>query len=151
MSSSRSVYTPFLRRFTDEPARELSETIALYKDVRAEHARSPYAAADIVERINGHCASIIQDAIEIPDYAPLRHALDRCQSALIAQENTIVAFPEIDWSRARLSMKEQVDLRRFLRAKQHFLANQDRVVELWVKSLCLLFGGLVGTAVNPRR
>ena len=63
---------------------------------------------------------------------------------LIAQETTIVSFPEIDWSRARLSMKEQVDLRRFLRAKQHFLANQDRVFELWVTALCNVFGGIVG-------
>ena len=36
-SSPYSVYTPFLRRFTDEPARELSETIALYQEVRRAH------------------------------------------------------------------------------------------------------------------
>jgi hypothetical protein len=35
-----SVYTPFLRRFTDEPARDLSETIALYDEVRRAHANS---------------------------------------------------------------------------------------------------------------
>jgi hypothetical protein len=58
-------------------------------------------------------------------------------------ETTIVSFPDIDWSRARLSMKEQVDLRRFLRAKEHFLANRDRVFELWVTALCNVFGGII--------
>ena len=79
----------------------------------------------------------------MPEYLPLGEALDRCQSALIAQEGTIVSFPDIDWSRAKLSMKEQVDLRRFLRAKEHFLANQDRVFELWVTALCNVFGGII--------
>ncbi len=142
-SSGPSVYTPFLRRFTDEPARELSETIALYREVRHAHERSPFAQQDIVDRINSHCASVIGEAVTIPGYTPLGEALDRCQSALIAQETTIVSFPDIDWSRARLSMKEQVDLRRFLRAKQHFLANQDRVCELWTTALCSVIGGII--------
>lgn len=144
MSSSRySVYTPFLRRFTDEPARELSDTIALYRKVWGAHQQSPFAQKNIVDQINGHCAGFVQEAVTVPDYLPLAEALDRCQSALIAQETTIVSFPEIDWARARLSMKEQVDLRRFLRAKEHFLANQDRVFELWVTALCNVFGGIV--------
>jgi hypothetical protein len=42
-----------------------------------------------------------------------------------------------------IMMKEQVDLRRFLRAKQHFLANRDRVFDLWVTALCNVFGGLI--------
>ena len=142
-SSGPSVYTPFLRRFTDEPARELSETIALYREVRRAHERSPFAQDDIVDRVNTHCANVIGEVVTIPSYQPLGEALDRCQSALIGQETTIVSFPEIDWGRARLSMKEQVDLRRFLRAKQHFLANQERVVDLWTAALCSVFGGIV--------
>src|SRR6202042_833524 len=92
--------------------------------------------------INSHCASVIGEAVTIPGYTPLGEALDRCQSALIGQETTIVSFPEIDWGRARLSMKEQVDLRRFLRAKEHFLANQERVLDLWTAALCSVFGGI---------
>jgi hypothetical protein len=142
-SSGPSVYTPFLRRFTDEPARELSETIALYREVRLAHERSAFAQEGIVDRINRHCASVVQEAVTVPRYRPLAEALDRCQSALIGQETTIVSFPEIDWRRARLSMKEQVDLRRFLRAKQHFLANQERVSDLWASALCSVFGGII--------
>ena len=49
-------------------------------------------------------------------------------------------------------MKEQIDLRRFLRAKQHFLANQDRVFDLWVTALCNVLGGSIkAIAANSRR
>ena len=138
-----SVYTPFLRRFTDEPARELSETIALYHEVQRAHRQSEFARNNIVALINGHCAEIIGQNVTIPDYPPLAEALDRCLSALIAQEETIISFPDIDWPHARLSMKEQVDLRRFLRAKQHFLGNQDRVFELWTTALCNICVGII--------
>ena len=144
MNSDRpSVYTPFLRRFTSEPARELSETVALYHDIRLAHQRSEFARANIVELVNAHCAHLVRQVVDVPDYLPLAEAFDRCQSELIAQETTIVSFPEIDWSRARLSMKEQVDLRRFLRAKEHFLGNQDRVFNLWVMALCNICAGLI--------
>lgn len=144
MSSSRdSVFTPFLRRFTDEPARELSETIALYHAVRGSHLNSPFAQPDIVERLNAHCATIVQENVDELDYLPFGQALDRCQSTLIAQEATIISFPEIDWPRARLSLKEQVDLRRFLRAKEHFIANQERVFDLWTSALCEVFAGII--------
>jgi hypothetical protein len=139
-----SVYTPFLRRFTDEPARELSETVALYNEVRRAHMQSVWAKDDVVDLMNGHCVDIVKQLVTLPDYAPLLEALDRCQKAVIGQESTIIAFPDIDWGRRRLSMKEQVDLRRFLRAKQHFLANEDRVFELLVHALCNVFAGILG-------
>jgi hypothetical protein len=138
-----SVYTPFLRRFSDEPARDLSETIALYDEVRSAHRASVWAKDDVIERVNGHCADIVGKLVSPPNSTSALRALDRCQSELIAQESTIVSFPEIDWARARLSLKEQVDLRRFLRAKQHFLANEDRVFELLVNALCNVFSGVI--------
>jgi hypothetical protein len=146
MASDRprpSVYTPFLRRFTDEPARDLAETIALYHEVERMHRGSVWAQDDMVDRVNGHCVEILDKLVSLPKYSPILQALDRCQIAVIRQESTIVSFQEIDWSRARLSMKEQVDLRRFLRAKQHFLANEDRVFELLVNALCNVFGGII--------
>jgi hypothetical protein len=141
---SRSpVYTPFLRRFTDEVARDLAETISLYNDVRREHVASPWSQSDIVERVSGKCVEILKQLVSFPDYAPLLQALDRCQTAVVGMERTIISFPTIDWTRARLSMKEQVDLNRFLRAKQHFLGNQDRVFELLINALGNVFGGII--------
>jgi hypothetical protein len=97
----------------------------------------------VVDRVNRHCSGIIGEITSPPEYAPLLQALDRCQEAVIVQEKTIVSFPDIDWNCARLSMKEQVDLKRFLRAKQHFLGNEDRVFELLVTALCNVFGGII--------
>src|SRR5262249_31622210 len=114
-----------------------------YNDVRSEHSKSVWAQPDIVERISSHCAEIVGKLVDLPSYTPLGEAFDRCQLALIREEKTIISFPEIDWSRARLSMKEQVNLNRFLRAKQYFLGNQDRVFELMVDALCNIVGGII--------
>jgi hypothetical protein len=138
-----NVFTPFLRRFTDEVARDLSDTIKLYREVRAAHFASQWAQPDIIERLSDHFASLVTETVELPNYSPLGEALDKCQRALLAQETTIVSFPEIDWAGARLSMKEQVDLRRFLRAKQHFLANQDRVCSLLGAGLSSVFEAII--------
>lgn len=141
--SKPSVYTPFLRRFTDEAAHDIQQTIALYRSVRAEHERSMWALPDIAEKISGRCCEIVRQLVTIPGYGPLAQAFDRCQLALIAEQETITSFPDIDWSRARLSLKEQVDLNRFLRAKQHFLGNQDKVLELLTTAVCNVIGGVV--------
>src|SRR5207248_452248 len=37
----------------------------------------------------------------------------------------------------------QVDLNRFLRAKLHFLGNEDRVFQLMATALCNVFGGII--------
>ena len=41
-------------------------------------------------------------------------------------------------------MVEQTDLNRFLRAKQYFLANEDKVFERLATAVCNVFGGIVG-------
>lgn len=115
----------------------------LYNEVERAHRSSVWAQADAIKRVNNHCADIIGKLVSLPDYLPLGRSLDHCQTEVIRLEDTIVSFPEIDWSRAHLSLKEQVDLRRFLRAKQHFLVNQDRVFELLATALCNVFGGLI--------
>src|SRR4029077_14399495 len=50
--------------------------------------------------------------------------------------------PEVDFSRP-ITLKEQVDLNRFLRAQEYFLANDDRISELLAKTLMNLSGGLI--------
>jgi hypothetical protein len=141
--SRPSVYTPFLRRFTDESARDLSETIALYNDIKRALLASVWSKSDIIDRINSQCADITGTQASLPSYPPLLRALDHCQTALIAKESVIVTFPEIDWSRAHLSMKERLDLQRFLRAKQYFLANDQRVFEQLATALCNVFVGVI--------
>lgn len=139
-----SPYTPFLRRFTDERARDLSETIALYNEVRGEFLNSPYAQDDIVERMANHLATCVAEVVELPTYLPLLQALDRCQRAVLKLETTIFTCPKIDWPVATLSLKEQVDLRRFLRSQQHFLGNAERIADLLGNTVAGVFRGVIG-------
>jgi hypothetical protein len=137
-----SVFTPFLRRFTDERARDVQDTIALYEEVRSAFLAScwnaPQALADTAHTIVVDIAKYV----ELPAHPVLREALDTCLLAILAQETALFTCPEIDWNSAVLSPKELLDLRRFLRAQQHFLANQDRVLDLLVQELGNLYGGI---------
>lgn len=138
-----SVFTPFWRRFTDERARDLADTIALYHDVTAAYRASVWTGDDILDRFNTVIAKAVGDEIELPDSSAVLAALDRCQLGVLALENTIFSSPTIDWDHAVLSLKEQIDLRRFLRAQQHFLSHQDRVSDLLVRALATLAIGIL--------
>ena len=138
-----SVFTPFLRRFTDEVQLEREETIALCNRIRAKHLNSVWAAPDIVERVSNHIADLTDKIIDIPQYIPLGTALDRCLREIIALEKVVITFPDIDWNTSLLSMHEAVDLRRFLRAKEHFLANEDRAFRELQIALGNIIGGIV--------
>ncbi len=138
-----SPFIPFLRRFTDERARDLSETIELYNEVNAAHRASLWSQEDAIDRVNGFVAEWIGKVVELPESPVILEALDRCQKAALALETTIFTFPKINWDIATLSLKEQVDLRRFLRAQQHFLGNDDRVSDLLTTALGNVFGGLI--------
>ncbi|WP_157083452.1 ATP-binding protein [Bradyrhizobium manausense] len=133
--SRPSVFTPFLRRFTDERARDLAETIDLYNQVRAAHLRSIWAREDSIARINTYIAEQVGELIDLPSSAALLKVLDRCQEEILALETTIFSFPDIDLHRATLSIKQHADLRRYLRAKEHFLANEERVSDLLTTAL----------------
>lgn len=138
-----SPFTPFLRRFTDEIARDISDTRALYNRVRAQHLASAFGEDDIVDRIHGIIAQDIIKAVRVPSYVPLVEALDSALVALLANEKIIFDMPDIEWDIATLSMKEQVDLRRFLRAKEHFLGNQERVLDILGRTIGNAIAGFI--------
>ena len=144
-----SVFTPFLRRFTDERARDLTETIELYNQVRSAHFASIWASSDIIPRVNTCIAELVAENVALPS-SSLCEALDKCQQAILALETTIFSFQEIDFRSAVLSLKEHVDLRRFLRAKQHFLANDDRVSKLLIEIVGTVFSGIISDLPNIR-
>lgn len=139
-----SPFTPFLRRFTDERARDLSETKALYNEVRSAHLASLWSHEDAIDRVNNFVVDWVGKVVSLPASTVIGKALDHCQKAVLALETTIFESPKIDWDIAVLSLKEQVDLRRFLRAQQHFLANDDRVGDLLTTALGNVFGGIIG-------
>jgi hypothetical protein len=82
--------------------------------------------------------------VDPPRSPALAEALERCLHEVLGLETTIFTSPEIDWDRANLSLKEQTDLRRFLRAQQHFLANDDHVSDLLTTALANVVAGVTG-------
>ena len=139
-----SVFTPFLRRFTDERARDISDTIALYNRVTAKHRTSVWSHEKAVERVFDFVADQVSELAETPKSVRVMEALYTCLMAIIVQETTIFATLEIDWDRATLSLQEQVDLKCFLRAQEYFLANEDKVSDELTTALKNLIAGLIG-------
>jgi len=143
LNSRPPVYTPFLRRFTDERARDLSDTIELYNEVREAHLASHWGKADALQGVCSFIADCVGEVVDLPSSKVLLTALDRCQQEVLALETTIFSSPEIDWDDATLSLKEQVELGRFLRAQEYFLANDDHVGELLVFAIGNFMGGII--------
>ena len=130
-----AVFTPFLRRFTDERARDLGQLRTLYNEVRSMHFKSRYAAegaaVDSGTPVYAHYIDQLPESLITPFCGVLNE--------LTRLEQTIFEFPEIKWDVAQLSLKEQVDLERFLTAKRHFLVNEERVMDMFYQGLRRLF------------
>jgi hypothetical protein len=133
-----SVFTPFLRRFTDEKARDLSDTQELYRQVRAQHLASNYADSEARTKVGGVIYSDFNELI--PE--PLIPIFCRTLEAILALETTIFDLPEQNFDIAHLSLKEQVDLRHFLRSKQHFFAHEDRILDLLLNGASRILGAI---------
>jgi hypothetical protein len=130
-----SAFTPFLRRFTDERLRDTRELSALYAEVRAMNQRSKYRETDAAIQTSLPVYRRLID--DLPE--PLGAEFAGTLSSLTQMEKTIFEFPEIKWNVSQLSLKEQVDLQRFLTAKRHFLTNQERVIDLLQGGLLRIF------------
>lgn len=102
-----------------------------------------WADKEAISRVNTFIAERVCEIVELPYSLTLANALDKCQQEILALETTVFSFPEIQFRSAVLSLKEHVDLRRFLRAKQHFLANDDRIGNLLVEILGVVFSGII--------
>lgn len=132
-----SAYTPFFRRFTDERARDLDDTKALYDRVRALHRASPYSAENARIEVG---SDIYQR------YPPVSDLLDpiliRAIDALLRLERSVFQFPQVDFGNGPISLTELADIRQHLRAKEYFHAHEGRVVELLTDGLSLIFSAL---------
>jgi hypothetical protein len=130
-----SAFTPFFRRFTDERARDLADLRALYQQVRALHYASPYSDERAVYKIGADLYSKLADLYPEDVLAPIAGLL----SEITRLEKPIFEFPEIQWDIAHLTLKEQVDLNRFLIAKQYFHAHEDRLIAEFKEGLERIF------------
>jgi hypothetical protein len=137
------VFTPFLRRFTDERARDLADTIALYNRVRAMHCASLWSKPGTADAVAHLVLDRVAETIALPAAPTILDAIAQSLLRLIELETTIFSSPDIDWNDAVLSLKEQVDLRRFLRAQEHFLSHEDRVGHQFVTTLESIMGNII--------
>jgi len=117
----------------------LSETIALYDKVRAMHRASTWSRPNAREHLTDVIYNQLAKITALTNCKAFRDAIRTCLNKLLALERTIFVSPSVDWDIATLSLKEQVDLRRFLRAQQHFLANAPRIADLLVDALDNIF------------
>lgn len=131
-----TVFTPFLRRFGDERARDAEDIRALYARVRASHRGSRYAEKDGCLHI---CAPVWR---EIADRIPqtCRDSFADALTALCQMETHIFGLPQARFE--FLNLKEAADLKHFLRRKEHFYAHEARITALLSESLALIFGTL---------
>src|SRR3954467_1529193 len=104
-----SAFTPFLRRFTDERARDLTDTKDLYRRVQALHVASPYADDNAQWSITSDIFSGVRHVLPDALFDPLYGALND----ILQLEPTIFEFPNVNLNTDVLSLKEQTDLRHF--------------------------------------
>lgn len=130
-----SAFTPFLRRFTDERARDLEETKQLYEHVRARHLASRYVDEATIYKIGVEICAPFMDEL----WAPLDEAVYQAVYELLVLETAIFDCPKLDFDAAHLSLKEQVDLRHYLRSKEHFLAHEEKALALLKQGLTRIF------------
>jgi hypothetical protein len=142
LNSRTSPYTPFVRRFTDERACDIAETVTLYRRVTAAHRRTVWAQNDAIERVSNHIVGRITEVVELPEYLPLGKAFDTFQRQMLALETPIFSSPNADFSKS-LTLKEQVDLNRFLRAQDYFLQHADRISDQLVTAIGNVSAGLL--------
>ncbi|MGA7676232.1 MAG: type IV secretion system DNA-binding domain-containing protein [Rhizomicrobium sp.] len=138
MDITPSAFTPFFRRFTDEKARDLDDTRRLYERVRSLHLTSHYAEDDAETTFGGNVYATVSERLS----EPLQPVFIRLIAALISGEKVIFELPSLNFDVVHLSLNELVDLRHFLRAKEHFLAHEDRVIDLLGNGLSNIVGAL---------
>jgi hypothetical protein len=137
-----SVFTPFLRRFTDERSRDVGELQALHEEVatlfRCSTLASETALVDFGMPIFESYAETLPPT--------LSSAFARSLADILALEQTVFAMPRIEWGISQLSLKEQVDLQHFLYAKRHVLTNERRIVSLLYGGVRRLFSAVFDDA-----
>ena len=126
-----STYIPLARRFTNERARELQETRALYANVKAWQDAFTETPTTIGRRLGQHFSELSSD---------LFRQMAMAMYDLITDEAYFSDLPPPALD--RMSLKEFVEYRNLLLAKQYLFANQADVLTHFEEGLGLILGGL---------
>lgn len=134
-----TAYTPFLRRFTDERALDLDDLKRLYARVRSQLQSDIWGNPQTFESFGRIVIEAVDELVTVP--GPFAEPLYLCLFRILETENTIFNFPDIDFS-SPISLNEQVKLRRELRAREHFLANDDTCTRILSQALTNILAGI---------
>lgn len=127
-----SVYEPFFLR-GDKRAADLIETENLYAKVKRRHDASPYVDEEKGKEFRLNLFYRFEERIPLG----LRADFYNPFYELLSLERAIFELPEFHPS---LTLKQMVELRDELRRKEHFYANEGRIIELVTEGLTLIFG-----------
>jgi hypothetical protein len=137
-----SPYTPFLRRFTDERARDLAHTSALYAAVTKAHRATVWARPDAVTLFSDTIADQVADIVDVPTYTGIAEALDQFQRDMLRHETAIFSSIAVDFSRP-ITLLEQTRLNGHLRTQEYFLAHSERLAEQLADAIGNITAGLI--------
>lgn len=127
-----STYTPFFRRFTDEKGRELEETRQLYAWVKARQDAFEETPVSVGQRV--------YDAYLYDLDPEIRRAFTNALHDFVTAESHIWELPAPDFE--RMDLRQFVEFRNLLYAKQHFFANETEVLEQLHQALVRLLYGV---------
>jgi GTPase SAR1 family protein len=126
-----TTFIPFLRRFTDEKAVELADVRALYQAVRAKEDTLTEDALTVGKRVYPHYN-------QLPDQ--ISTVFSCVMYDLLKEEPYLTALPRPAFD--RMSLKEFVEYRNLLLAKQYFFANERAVLARLDQGLINVLGGI---------
>ena len=135
-----NVFQPFLRRFTDERANDLADTKKLYARVNGAWRGTVWSKPTIIDATVSHILESIGKYTPIPTSPRILEPLKKAIADVLRLETHIFMSPSSDW---HLSLKDQVDLRRFLRAQEHFLAHESEQTDILIGCICGMFDTII--------
>ena len=134
-----TVFTPFLRRFTDEKTRDIAETKRLFLEITARHRATRWSKGEAVEDLAEYLFGGINEPVPEPVHEP---TFDLLVGLLKLEKPIFEKLPD-DLDISTLSLKELVDLRRFLRSQEYFLDHEDKVIDAMAGILLGVMDGVM--------
>ena len=128
--------------FTSPARRERKETVKLYREVKEAFEASPFCDP---EAADDFMFEIVEEAGRRAGAKPsldLLDALFETVRGLLIDEGSLFGWHEVDFSK-ELGFEEGVQLRNYLRRKKRFLADHERLADIWREKVIWIFVGLI--------
>ncbi|MEW8309335.1 MAG: type IV secretion system DNA-binding domain-containing protein [gamma proteobacterium symbiont of Ctena orbiculata] len=138
-----SAYTPFFRRFTDERARELSDSKQLFSEVTKQYLASGWADNSAFSALQEELQPQVEELDGIPD--SLKGSFTKFYATLLSKEKYLYQIEEVNWN--KLTIDEQVKIREQLRTQQYFLSHETECTEKLIETITNYMVGIADNLV----